>query len=200
MRNLNFARSVRISLALAVALLGPGLVAAYADATENFTGTLADGVGTFSGSVTVDTTNGATPGANGGNGEVITGGSVTIDGEGGADGLYGTGSSQYEANYGFIYLFQDSHTGGAGGAPFIDLAFTETDPISGYSICTLTANSCGFTSYFAPFNDPDGDSIIDVESATDPPASAPEPGTTALLACGLLGVGMLFAKRRAVLG
>jgi hypothetical protein len=197
MGRLSINRSAKMLLVLAVALLGPGLVAAKADVvtTEDFSGNFANG-GTFTGSVTVDTPTGdTTPGT----GQTITGGSVTVSGEGANNGTYSNPLYDGVEGAGVVYYFQ----AGAGyTATYIDLYFMKNSSISGNSICT-TANdsgpSCGSGDYFSqlrPYDGPGNSSeYVNISSAT----AAPEPGSLSLLACGLVGLGLLFAKRRALI-
>jgi MYXO-CTERM domain-containing protein len=197
MRNLSVTRSAKILLALAVALLGPGLIAAKADAisTQNFSGTFQNG-GTFTGSVTVDTPSGDnTPGT----GQYITGGSVTVYGEGANDMTYTNPLDDGIEGSEVVYYFQ-AGTGYA--ATYIDLYFMESSSISGNSICT-TANdsgpSCGSGDYFSqlrPYDGPGNSSLY--ENVTSAVAT-PESSSLSMLALGLVGLGLLFAKRREVL-
>src|ERR1700677_3192809 len=116
MRATRISRLTKIVLALAVAVIGPGLIAASAD-TVNVGGTFANGDGTFTGTLTVNDST-LTPNT----GEVITGGMLILTGL--DAGTYSISFSQNDDIYGISeYLFQDSSGGTPSTPPYVDLEF-----------------------------------------------------------------------------
>ena len=173
-------------LALIGTYLSLGQGGAFAD-TESIYGSFGGGV-SFSGTVTVNTSAGATPGT----GEIITGADIMVTAPGGNSGTYGNlpyeiyAAEYYDSN---TYLLQISRTNvlstGPSTPPYLDLLFANGSPISEASLCTESGPvGCnGDISQWRPIYSPGGSGISDL---------VPEPATLLLTACGLAGIGLLL--------
>jgi hypothetical protein len=181
------ARSAKLVLAVTVALLGPGLIAAKADPVVDVSGTFDNGGGTFTGSFQVS--GGTTPAT----GEVIDANTGTITVTGGpAAGTY-TDTYEGQDDGTLLYIFQDSSSGTPSSYPYIDLYFTGSDPLSEASMCTdaSSSTSCPYGTSQLRVNS-------DVYDGVEAAAATPEPGSLSLLAFGLVGLGLLYSKRRLI--
>jgi len=169
-------------------------MAAKADSIVAVDGTFENAGGTFAATLVVDSTD-PTPAT----GEYIVeaGSSITVTG--GPDaGLY---DDPYAApdDGTLLYIFQSSEGGSPSTNPYIDLYFIGSDPISEASLCTDPAGaSCPYGPSQLRTDVPaiGGGYVYDPVGAV---SAVPEAGTLPLLALGLAGLGLLFAKRRVVL-
>jgi hypothetical protein len=176
---MNIGRSVKILLALVVAVLGPGLMAAKADTvwTLNDVDFNRPGYGTNAASGTI-TFNSTFTG--------LDAWDVTVTGTNTqANAVYenGTGGGYLDPSDTGVDLYD------SGFAQYLDLVFASALTNSGGTVDlsvsgTLACPGCG--------------TLVSGTLSTDPVAT-PEAGSLSLLACGLFGLGLLFVKRRVVL-
>lgn len=198
MRNLSVTRSAKILLALAVALLGPGLIAAKAG-TIDVGGEFTNGE-SFSGFVTTDATTGEIDGGQ----LALTGGITDLEGNS-FDGTYNNVYPGDQSSYEPEFLFQDSdptYSANSYNPPYVDLYFLETAPGPPYDfnasdLCIGPDNgtTCPTTSQL---RDGSGASYTAYTVEVPSAVAAPESSSLSLLALGLAGLGLLFAKRRVI--
>jgi hypothetical protein len=187
-----FLKCVKFSLALAVLLLGPGLMMASAD-TIGLSGTFASGGGSFTGTVTVNDA-ALTPGT----GQVITAASLTVSGfSGGSSFLNGVYTTiLFTDAFGFGFL-QDSQGGTPSTNPYINLYFLQTSPISNASMCTNVVSGCvAFNSQFISQIRPTADSSSYINVGSAGATNTPEPSSLLLLTSGLAVLGFLLRRQQ----